>query len=63
MAGKFRNSSLPYTPQATRTYILSATFSRVLPDEVDVPCVEDYFDDVDEGGLAVENRELALDSG
>jgi hypothetical protein len=41
---------------------LSATFSEALPDEVEVPCFEDYFNDL-EVGLAVENLELALESG
>lgn len=62
MAGKFRNSSSYYTPQAQRTYILGSTFSENLPDEVEVPCFEDYFDGV-EGGFAAETRELLLENG
>lgn len=59
MAGKFGRSSLSYTPQATWTYILGSTFSESLPDDVAVPCFEDYLQD----DFAVENEEVVLDSG
>lgn len=62
VAGKFGNSSLYYTPQATRTYILSATFSESVPNQVDVPCFEDYFDGLD-GVFDVEDQSLVLESG
>jgi hypothetical protein len=62
MARKFGSSSLNYTPQATRIYILSATFSDGIPDELEVPCFEDYFDGLG-GDFGVENQEALLESG
>jgi hypothetical protein len=62
MTGKFGSSSLYHTPQPQWTYILSATFSADIPDELDVPCFEDYLDSLD-GDFAFEDQEALLDSG
>jgi hypothetical protein len=62
MVGKLRSSSLYYTPQPQQTYILSPIFSGMLPDEVEVPCFEDYFDSLD-GDFVAKHQEVLLDGG
>lgn len=62
MAGKFTSLSLYHTPQPKQTYILGSTFSEALPDEVEVPYFEDYFDALD-GEFRAEKPEIVLESG
>lgn len=62
MAGKFGSPSVYHTPQAIWTYILGSTFSEALPDEVDVPCFEDYFASLD-SEFRPEDQEIVLKSG
>ena len=63
MAGRFGKPSPLYTTQGEDgSILLSPTFSESLPDEVEVPCFEDYFDGLD-GDFAFENQHVLLESG
>lgn len=59
MVAKFGSSSPSHIPHTQRIYILCSTCSGSLPEEVDVPCFEDFPAD----DFVVENQELLLEPG
>ena len=62
MAGKFGSFSSYNTHNLIGPILLCSTFSETLPDEVEVPCFEDYFNSPD-GEFRAENQEVLLDYG
>jgi hypothetical protein len=62
MAGKVSNPSSFNTHNNIGSILLCSTFSKSLPDEVKVPCFQDYFDRHN-GEFRAENLEVVLESG